>query len=80
MGAIGGETGVDAKLAHSKDYVVSRVDEVAVNDESVDHQLVLGIAVLMNDFHLFHYRRLSGLSRAWLEWSARCAPLPPEGI
>ena len=52
------------ELSHGCDECFGAINDVFVDGEAVEGQFVLGVAILMDDFHLFYNRRLAALARA----------------
>ena len=48
--------GINAELAHGTDQGFGAVDHVLVNSQAIQGQLVSGVAILVNDFHLLDNR------------------------
>lgn len=46
-------------LSQCKDKRLRRVHNILDDSQAIEHQLSFRITILVNDFHLFDYRRLS---------------------
>jgi hypothetical protein len=61
---VAGRLGLDLELAHCADEGLCAVDDVLVDSEAVHGELLLGVAVLVDDLHLLDDGRLATLTGA----------------
>ena len=66
VGPVAGDLRLQVELAHGADEILGAVDQVLVDGESIEGQLVDGVAILMDDLHLFDDGRFAALAGAWI--------------
>lgn len=62
--AVAGALGADVELSHGADEGFGAVDDVFVDGETVHGELVLGVAILVDNLHLLDNGRLAALAGA----------------
>jgi hypothetical protein len=53
---------LDSELPHRRDQCLGAVDQILVDGQSIESQFIHSIAILVNDLHLLHDRRLPTLA------------------